>query len=146
MGTADPGGNPMSLADFADFDRQFGISGVATVVAGNGGLPKVAIATPDAVGEIYLHGAHVTGWQPRGSESVLFVSSKSRWESGRAIRGGVPICFPWFGNKADDPTAPAARVRAHEGMATRVNRSSRQRRYREHVHRKRCGYEEMVAG
>jgi glucose-6-phosphate 1-epimerase len=38
---------------------------------------------------------------------VLFVSSQSRWEDGHAIRGGVPICFPWFGDKRDDPNAPA---------------------------------------
>jgi glucose-6-phosphate 1-epimerase len=38
---------------------------------------------------------------------VLFVSSKSQWEQDRPIRGGIPICFPWFGGKANDPTAPA---------------------------------------
>ena len=38
---------------------------------------------------------------------ALFVRRESHWEVGRAIRGGVPICFPWFGNKADDPAAPA---------------------------------------
>ena len=32
---------------------------------------------------------------------------RSRWEPGRAIRGGIPVCFPWFGNKAGDPKAPA---------------------------------------
>src|SRR5271170_6319281 len=97
----------MDLAAIAQLDRRFGIPGIARVVAGNGGLPKVAIATRDVAGEIYLHGSHVTGWQPRGAEEVLFVSSKSRWEEGRAIRGGVPICFPWFAGKADDPNAPA---------------------------------------
>lgn len=60
-----------------------------------------------AVGEIYLHGAHVTSWRPVGAEEVFFVSSQSRWEDGKAIRGGVPVCFPWFGDKADDPQAPA---------------------------------------
>jgi D-hexose-6-phosphate mutarotase len=38
---------------------------------------------------------------------VLFLSSQSQWTAGRAIRGGVPICFPWFGNNADDRGAPA---------------------------------------
>ncbi len=38
---------------------------------------------------------------------MLFISAKSRWEDGRAIRGGVPISFPWFAGKADDPKAPA---------------------------------------
>jgi len=98
-----------------ELDRQFGIPDVAKVVPGNGGLAKVASATREAAGEMYLHGAHVTSWQPRGgegglrgrgAEEVLFVSSKSRWEDGRAIRGGVPICFPWFADKADAPGAP----------------------------------------
>jgi glucose-6-phosphate 1-epimerase len=56
---------------------------------------------------MYLHGAHVTSWRPAGGQEVLFLSSQSRWEHGRAIRGGVPICFPWFGDKADEPKAPA---------------------------------------
>ena len=97
----------MDLAAIAELDRRLGIPGSARIVAGNGGLAKVAIATRDTAGEMYLHGAHVTSWQPRDAEEVLFVSSESRWEDGRAIRGGVPICFPWFGGKADDPSAPA---------------------------------------
>ena len=91
----------------AELESRFGIPGIAQVLAGNGGLPMVRITTPAAAGEMYLHGAHVTSWQPRGAEEVFFVSSKSRWQSGVAIRGGVPICFPWFGDKADDPKAPA---------------------------------------
>ena len=87
--------------------RRFEIPGTASVVQGNGGLQKVCINCPEAFGEIYLHGAHVTSWKPAGREEVLFLSSQSRWEHGRAIRGGVPICFPWFGGKADDPKAPA---------------------------------------
>src|SRR5437870_13045339 len=90
-------------AVIAELDRRYGIPDLAKVVTGNGGLAKVRIASATVAGEMYLHGAHVTSWQPRGAEQVLFVSSKSHWEDGRAIRGGVPICFPWFGNKADDP-------------------------------------------
>jgi glucose-6-phosphate 1-epimerase len=97
----------MELATIAELDRRFGIPGIARIVAGEGGLPKVAIAAGETAGEMYLHGAHVTSWQPRGAQEVLFVSSESRWEDGRAIRGGIPICFPWFGGKAGDPSAPA---------------------------------------
>jgi glucose-6-phosphate 1-epimerase len=97
----------MNLAAIAELDRRFGIPGSVQVVSGNGGLAKVAIAAGDTRGEMYLHGAHVTSWQPRGAEEMLFVSAASHWEDGRAVRGGVPICFPWFGGKADDPGAPA---------------------------------------
>jgi glucose-6-phosphate 1-epimerase len=79
----------------------------ASVVKGNGGLQKIRINSPEAAGEMYLHGAHITSWKPAGRDEVLFLSSLSRWEDGRAIRGGVPICFPWFGDKGDDAKAPA---------------------------------------
>jgi len=91
----------------AELDAKFGIAGTARVVAGNGGLPKVAVTAAMAAGEMYLLGAEVTSWKPHGREEALFVSAASKWEDGRAIRGGVPICFPWFGSKADDPRAPA---------------------------------------
>jgi len=91
----------------AELDRRFEIPGTAQVVEGNGGLPKVRITAPEVAGEMYLHGAHVTSWKPADGEEVLFLSSQSRWEDGRAIRGGVPICFPWFGDKTDNPKAPA---------------------------------------
>jgi len=91
----------------AESDRRFEIPGIAQLVEGNGVLPKVRITSPEVVGEVYLHGAHVTSWKPKGKEEVLFLSSRSKFEAGKAIRGGVPICFPWFGGKADDPKAPA---------------------------------------
>ncbi len=81
--------------------------GGAQIVDGNGGLPKIQIHTAFAGADIYLHGAQVTSWRPAGAEEVLFVSEKSHWEDGRAIRGGIPVCFPWFRAKADDPQAPA---------------------------------------
>ena len=76
--------------------------------AGQGGLPRLEIATPSATAEIYLHGAHVTRWQPSHAEApVLWVSEHSFWQDGKPIRGGVPICFPWFGPHRSDPAAPA---------------------------------------
>jgi len=89
-----------------DPDRHLEIPGVVEVIEGNGGLRKVRITSPACVGEIYLHGAHITSWRPAGEEEVLFVSRQSRWEDGHAIRGGIPVCFPWFAHKADNPEAP----------------------------------------
>jgi glucose-6-phosphate 1-epimerase len=97
----------MADASFAELDRRFGIAGAAQVSTGNGGLARVEIAAQGVLGEMYLHGAHVTSWKPAGAQEVFFVSPHSRWQDGVAIRGGVPVCFPWFGDKADDPHAPA---------------------------------------
>jgi glucose-6-phosphate 1-epimerase len=91
----------------AELNRRFEIPGIAKVVEGNGGLLKVSVTSPDAAGEMYLQGAHVTSWKPASAEEALFVSAQSKWESGVAIRGGVPICFPWFGGKAGDSKAPS---------------------------------------
>ena len=71
------------------------------VEAGRGGLRRLVIGTAQADAEIYLQGAHVTHFQPRGGKPVLFMSAKSWFEPGKPIRGGVPICFPWFGPRQD---------------------------------------------
>jgi len=111
MGTANP----------ADLDRSLGIPGVARVTVGNGGLTRVQVTHPGAAGEIYLHGAHLTSWKPAGKEDAFFLSPNSLWQDGHAIRGGVPICFPWFGDKADDPHAPAhGFVRTKEWTLDRI--------------------------
>src|ERR1700691_2309185 len=90
-----------------ELNRRFAIEGVAQVTAGNGGLPRLSISTPKATAEIYLHGAQLTSWRPAAAEEVIFLSQHSQFEAGRAIRGGIPVCFPWFRNKADDPKAPS---------------------------------------
>lgn len=64
---------------------------------GNGTLPKIEVTTAWSTAEIYLHGAQVTHFQKRGEEPLLFCSQLSRFETGAAIRGGVPIVLPWFG-------------------------------------------------
>jgi glucose-6-phosphate 1-epimerase len=88
-------------------NREFGSSGIAQIVAGNGGLTKVKIKTQAVKAEIYLHGAQITSWQPDHADEVLFLSEKSHWQDGKAIRGGIPVCFPWFRAKSDDPKAPS---------------------------------------
>lgn len=88
-------------------NEQFSIPGITRIVRGHGDLPKILIETRSAKAEIYLHGAQVTSWKPAGADEVLFLSEKSYWEAGRAIRGGIPVCFPWFRGKADNPHAPS---------------------------------------
>lgn len=73
---------------------------------GEGGLTRAVVDSDACRGELYLHGAHVTRWQPTGAKPVLFMSSKAAFADGKAIRGGVPICFPWFGPHPAEPDAP----------------------------------------
>ena len=74
---------------------------------GSGGLTVVRVAGRAGSAEVYLHGAQVTEFTPAGGRPVLFLSEASRFEAAAAIRGGVPICFPWFGASTVDPAAPA---------------------------------------
>lgn len=63
---------------------------------GEGDLPVVDIDTTRARARIYLYGAHITEWTPAGSEPVLWLSPASFFAEGSPIRGGIPICLPWF--------------------------------------------------
>ncbi|WP_170037097.1 D-hexose-6-phosphate mutarotase [Georgenia soli] len=77
------------------------------LVKGEGGLPALDVSTPVAAGRLYLHGAHVTAWTPSRQDPVIWMSRKSRFAEGEPIRGGVPICWPWFGAGREPGLAPA---------------------------------------
>src|SRR6202000_178791 len=72
----------------------------------HGSLVRARITTPVCTGELYLQGAHVTAWQPPNQQPVLFLSEKSAFTPGKAIRGGIPIIFPWFGSRTATPESP----------------------------------------
>lgn len=64
---------------------------------GPGHLPVLSIANDYAECTVFLYGAHVASFKPRGAADVLFISPHSLFVEGKPIRGGIPICFPWFG-------------------------------------------------
>jgi glucose-6-phosphate 1-epimerase len=105
-------------------NQRFSIANALGFEPGKGGLIKAVVSTPRSTGEMYLHGAHVAHFQPSGHAPVLFLSGESRFEPGKPIRGGVPICFPWFGPLEGRDTAPAhgfARTSLWEVQSTRRN-------------------------
>jgi glucose-6-phosphate 1-epimerase len=79
---------------------------------GAGGLDKLALTAADgARAELYLHGAQVTSWIPAGDTvDRLFLSSRSQYKPGVAIRGGVPVSFPQFAAEGPLPNHGFARV------------------------------------
>src|SRR5450755_1151551 len=89
-----------------DLNRLHAIPGIAEILENESG-PHVGITTKSCTATMHLHGAQITSWKPATSQEIIFQSSKARWEEGQAIRGGIPICFPWFRAKANDPQAPA---------------------------------------
>ncbi|CAK8740939.1 hypothetical protein SODG_004396 [Sodalis praecaptivus] len=72
-------------------------------------LPLVVVEHPQVRAAVTLQGAHLVAWQPAGEKPVLWLSEKSAFQEGVAIRGGVPICWPWFG-KVATPNHGFARI------------------------------------
>jgi glucose-6-phosphate 1-epimerase len=94
------------MESLSELQKRYGVSGVVKIDAGRGGLPRIAVNSGLAFAEVYLFGAHVTEFQPRGSAPVLFLSKHSVFDGKKPIRGGVPLVFPWFGPRADMPELP----------------------------------------
>lgn len=87
-------------------NARFGIPGHVSFAPIQGGLMAARVDNAHARATIALHGGHVVAFQPHGQAPVLWLSGKSRFETGAPIRGGIPICWPWFGNHPSDPKAP----------------------------------------
>jgi glucose-6-phosphate 1-epimerase len=85
----------------------FAIPGILAIATGEGGLPRLEVRNAHAVAHVYLHGAHVSHFQPHGAQPVLWMSAHSLFTADKPIRGGVPLCWPWFGPHASDATLPA---------------------------------------
>jgi glucose-6-phosphate 1-epimerase len=62
------------------------------------GMFVIEIDTPKATTTISLEGGQIVNWHPKSQSSpVLWLSKRAQFIPGKAIRGGVPICWPWFG-------------------------------------------------
>ena len=71
------------------------------------GYPVVTVNHPTCRARVALHGAHVMSWCPTGHEEVLYLSPEAVYREGKAIRGGIPICWPWFNAHPSDPDLPS---------------------------------------
>ena len=74
---------------------------------GKGDMPFVEIQNQHASALISLQGAHLLSWIPAGEDEVIWLSEEATFAAGKSIRGGVPICWPWFGAHASNADFPA---------------------------------------
>jgi len=95
------------MIDIDDLDERFSIEGELGFTEIDGDLVAISIYNKFADAEICLHGAHITRFTPHGSFDILWMSDDSYFEVGKPIRGGIPLCFPWFGPHSSDATKPA---------------------------------------
>lgn len=71
---------------------------------GEAGLPMLIVENPLGRTVVALQGAHVMAFQPAGRDEMLWVSPKTLLQEGVAIRGGIPLCLPWFAHGPDGKT------------------------------------------
>jgi len=70
---------------------------IANVVGSENNYPILELKTPIFSAEIAFQGATLFHWQPLGEKPVIFTSEEAIFDVSKAIRGGIPICWPWFG-------------------------------------------------
>ncbi len=81
------------------------------VIAENNGLPKIILAhSSGATAEVYLHGAQVTSWKTATGDELLFLSRAAEFTAEKAIRGGIPLCWPQFGGQGALPAHGVVRT------------------------------------
>jgi glucose-6-phosphate 1-epimerase len=71
------------------------------------GCPVLEIDHAQCSAKVALHGAQVLSWKPADETEVLYLSPDAVFKEGKAIRGGIPVCWPWFNAHPADPEMPS---------------------------------------
>ena len=96
----------MSQHDVVALLKNFSIQGQLDFIQDSSGLVVARIANQHAQTNIALQGAHIMTFQPAGEHPVIWLSPVAKLVAGKSIRGGVPICWPWFGAHATNSSFP----------------------------------------
>lgn len=97
----------MDKADIGELNDRFSISDSITFKKGPNGLIYAEVQNDSATANVFLHGAQITSYVPAGHEPVFFLSGLSRYEANKALRGGIPVSWPWFADHPSDASKPA---------------------------------------
>ncbi|MBQ9693484.1 MAG: D-hexose-6-phosphate mutarotase [Kiritimatiellae bacterium] len=83
--------------ELSDLNQHFGSAGRIVFREGPGNHPIAVLVAPQGVCEVSLYGGQVLSYRVLGFQDTLWLSPLAEFEDGKAIRGGIPICWPWFG-------------------------------------------------
>jgi glucose-6-phosphate 1-epimerase len=110
-----------TLDNFSEtLNARFGLPGKLRIQDAAPGVPVIEVTTPDAMARIAVQGGQVLEWQPRGHKPVIWISKAAVYQAGKGVRGGVPVCWPWFGaGEEGKPAHGFVRARMWEVRETR---------------------------
>lgn len=94
------------MSQLEDLRRRFAGADFLSFTEPAPGFVALRVTTAFATASIALQGAHVMTWQPTGQAPVIWLSPQAKFAPGKSIRGGVPLCWPWFGPHASEPGYP----------------------------------------
>ncbi len=94
------------MIDIDELDDKFSIEGELGFAQLENDLVFATISNKYADADICLYGAHITSFRPHHTMEILWMSPLSNFEEGAPIRGGIPVCFPWFGLHKTEPDKP----------------------------------------
>ena len=96
----------MKQDNYAVLNARHGIEGEVQFTQGPGGLTQVEVTHARARAVIAIQGAQLLSYARHDEPAVVWVSPQAKYSAGKSVRGGVPICWPWFGPHASDPALP----------------------------------------
>ncbi|MDH5516839.1 MAG: D-hexose-6-phosphate mutarotase [Gammaproteobacteria bacterium] len=91
-------------------NQQFGFNtgpNKLSIINGEGDIGRINIENQQATASISLQGAHLLSWIPDNADEVIWLSEQASFASGKSVRGGIPICWPWFGPHESNAQYPA---------------------------------------
>jgi D-hexose-6-phosphate mutarotase len=96
------------MATAQQLNAQFGIAGQLNFRDDASGLAIAEVNNDQATASLCLQGAHLMTWQPRSQPvPVIWLSRDAKLAADKSIRGGVPVCWPWFGAHVTRQDLPA---------------------------------------
>ena len=94
------------MLDIDELEDKFSIEGEVGFAELEENMAFITVSNKYADADICLYGAHITNFKPHKTMPVLWMSPDSKYQEGSPIRGGIPVCFPWFGPHKTDSLMP----------------------------------------
>ncbi len=91
-----------------NLNKNYGITDQLVFTTDQSDFIYANIQTAQASATISLYGGQVLSYKPaNASDDLMFLSEHAYYKKGKAIKGGIPICWPWFGADPEGKGRPA---------------------------------------